>query len=82
VPPGLHITVVSDSMVVSAGRVGEGLGAIGARIGLLAGAVVLLSVNRSPDNNKTDVLDVLVCFKVELGRKALSAVRADNGSGE
>ena len=39
VPPGLDITVVSDSMVVSAGRVGEGLGAIGARVGLLASAV-------------------------------------------
>jgi hypothetical protein len=47
-------------MVVSAGRVGEGLGAIRTRIGLLAG------------------VDVLMCFEVELGRKALTAVRADN----
>jgi hypothetical protein len=42
VPPGLHITVISDSMVVSAGRVGEGLCAIGARVGLLASVDVLM----------------------------------------
>jgi hypothetical protein len=59
-PPGLHVAVVSDSMVVSAGRVGEGLGAIRARVGLLAG------------------VDVLMCLEVELGREALTAVRADN----
>jgi len=58
--PGLDVAVVPDSMVVSAGRVGEGLGAIRARIGLLAG------------------VDVLVCLEMELGRKALTAVRADN----
>lgn len=40
VPPGLYITVVSDSVVVLAGMVGEGLGAIRTRIGLLAGAIV------------------------------------------
>jgi hypothetical protein len=62
-PPGLDVAVVSDSMVVSAGRVGEGLGAIGARIGLLAG------------------VDVLMCFEMEFGRKALSAIRADNRAG-
>jgi hypothetical protein len=45
---------------VSAGRVGEGLGTIGARIRLLA------SVN------------ILVCFEMELGREALTALRADN----
>jgi hypothetical protein len=60
VPPGLHVAVVSDSMVVSAGRVGEGLGTIGARIRLLA------SVN------------ILVCFEMELGREALTALRTDN----
>jgi hypothetical protein len=60
VPPGLHIAMVSDSMMVSAGRVGEGLGTIGARIRLLA------SVN------------ILVCFEMELGREALTALRADN----
>jgi hypothetical protein len=42
VPPGLHIAVVPDSMVMSTGRVGEGLGAIGARVGLLAGVNVLM----------------------------------------
>ena len=42
---------------------------------------VSLSVNRSSYDNKTDVLDVLVCFEVELGRKALTAVGADNGAG-
>jgi len=47
-------------MVVSAGGVGEGLGAIRARVGLLAS------------------MDILVCFEVELGRKALTAVRADD----
>jgi hypothetical protein len=41
-PPGLYVAVVSDSMVVSAGWVGEGLGAIRARIGLLAGMDVLV----------------------------------------
>lgn len=61
-PPGLHIAVVPDSMVVSAGRVGEGFGAIRARVGLLAG------------------VNVLVCFEMELGRKALTALRADNGA--
>ena len=40
VPPGLDVSVVPDSMVVSARRVGECLGAIGARVGLLASAVV------------------------------------------
>jgi len=62
VPPGLDVAVVSDSMVVSAGWVGEGLGAIRARVGLLSG------------------VDILMCFEVELGRKALTAVRADNGA--
>jgi len=38
VPPGLDIAVVPDSMVVATGRVGEGLGAIRARVGLLASA--------------------------------------------
>jgi hypothetical protein len=62
VPPGLHVAVVSDSMVVSAGRVGEGLGAIRAGVGLLAG------------------VDVLMCLEMELGREALTALRADNGA--
>jgi hypothetical protein len=62
VPPGLDVTVVSDSMVMSAGRVGEGLGAIRARVGLLAS------------------VDVLVCFEMELGREALTALRTDNGA--
>jgi len=62
VPPGLDVAVVSDSMVVSAGGVGEGLGAIRARVGLLSS------------------VDVLMRFEVELGRKALAAVRADNGA--
>ena len=39
VPPGLHVTVVPDSMMVSTGRVGESLGAIRARVGFLAGAI-------------------------------------------
>jgi len=39
-PPGLHVAVVPDSMVVSTGRVGEGLGTIGAPVRLLAGTVV------------------------------------------
>ena len=39
VTPGLDVVVVSDSMVVPTGRVGEGFGAIGARVGLLAGTV-------------------------------------------
>jgi hypothetical protein len=62
VPPGLHVAVISDSMVVSAGRVGEGLGAIRAGVGLLAG------------------VDVLMCLEMELGREALTALRADNGA--
>jgi hypothetical protein len=52
--------VVPDSMVMSARRVGERLGAIRARVGLLAG------------------VNVLMCFEMELGREALTAVRADN----
>ena len=39
-PPGLHVAVVPDSMVMSTGRVGKGLGAIGTPIRLLAGTVV------------------------------------------
>jgi hypothetical protein len=62
VPPGLDVAVVSNSMVVSAGRVGEGLGAIRARVGLLTG------------------VNVLMCFEVELGREALTALWADNGA--
>jgi len=62
VPPGLDIAVVPDSMVVSAGRVGECLGAIGARVGLLAG------------------MNILMSFEMELGREALTALRADNGA--
>jgi hypothetical protein len=60
VPPGLDVAVVPDSMVMSTGRVGEGLGAIGARVGLLAS------------------MNVLMCFEMELGREALTALGTDN----
>lgn len=40
--PRLHIAVVPDSVMVSAGRVGESFGAIRARIGLLAGVDILV----------------------------------------
>jgi len=42
VSPGLDVAVVPDSMVVSTGRVGEGLGAIRARIGFLASVDILV----------------------------------------
>jgi len=38
-------------------------------------------VNRFPGNKKADVLNVLVGFEMELGREALTALRADNGAG-
>ena len=77
--PRLHIAVVPDSVMVSAGRVGESFGAIRARIGLLAGAVhVSLSVNRSSHDTQGDVLDILMRFEVELGRETLTAIRTDN----
>jgi len=41
-PPGLHVAVVPDSMVMSTGGVGEGLGAIRARVGFLAGVNILM----------------------------------------
>lgn len=40
--PRLHVTVVSDSMVVSAGRVGECFWTIGTRVGFLAGMNILM----------------------------------------
>jgi hypothetical protein len=42
VPPGLHVAVVPDSMVMSTGRIGEGLGAVGTPVRLLAGVNVLM----------------------------------------
>jgi hypothetical protein len=42
VPPGLHVAVVPDSMVMPTGRVGKGLGAIGTPVRLLAGVNVLM----------------------------------------
>jgi hypothetical protein len=42
VAPRLHIAVVPDSVMVSAGRVGESFGAIRARVGLLASVDILM----------------------------------------
>ena len=61
--PRLDVAVISDSMMMSAGRVGESFGAIRTRVGLLAGTVcVPLSVNKPSDDRQVHVLDILVCF--------------------
>jgi len=41
-PPSLHIAVVPDSVMVSAGRVGESFCTVGARVGLLASVDILM----------------------------------------
>ena len=38
-------------------------------------------MNRFPRNKKADALNVLVCFEMELGCEALTALRTDNGAG-
>lgn len=83
VPPRLHITVVPDSVVVSAGRVGESFRTIRTRVGLLASTIcVPLSVNKPSDDARVHVLDILVCFEVEFCSETLTTFRTDDWPGE
>lgn len=83
VAPRLDVAVISDSMMMSAGRVGESFGAIRARVGLLTSTVcVPLSVNKPSDNRKVHALDILVCLEMELCRETLTTLRTDDGAAE